>query len=223
MVATIVASLHENRARPPKSRTQVYARRFELLLDRWDRSRMVRSRNVVDIEDKLTLLSRLAYRLHVAHRRTFNREDVGSVWNDTLVSKYPDVSLDDVLGELRFGNSVIYPSGAGEFSLGHLSYQEYLCARAVVFGQHSQELLSYFADPWWGQVMVFYAGLAGDIERFIRNLQRRYPLAATRGEVFTAMVREAGYTGSAAREAVADMMAEGFGAEAGSDDEADEF
>lgn len=211
MIATIVAALHQNRARPPRSRTQVYHRRFELLLERWDQSRGVASRNLIDMEDKLTLLGRLALGAHRQHRRTFGRRDLEHFWQDTLAKRYPNISVDDILAELRFSNSVIYPAGKGEFSLGHLTYQEFLCARAIVFGQLYNELLGHFSDPWWSQVLVFFAGLAGDIESFMKTVQARYPLSTQRTHLLEQMSREAVYTGGAARDAVTDMAADHFG------------
>jgi hypothetical protein len=103
---------------------------------------------------------------------------------------------------------VIVPSGEGSFWLGHLSFQEYLAAYAIVLGQRANELIETFLDPWWNQVLAFYAGIAKDVESFLRRIQGRYSLPAAKSDVFAAMIEEASFTSTNVHDAISDVLAD---------------
>lgn len=208
MVATIVAALHENGYELPTSKSEVYQRRFHLLLEKWDRSKGIVRRNMVKFDDKMMLLSRQAYTMHHEHRRTFALSELVSLWNQTLRKRYPHIDPTELAWELRVVNNVIVPSGDGSYWLGHLSFQEYLAAYAIVLGQRANELIESFFDPWWNQVLVFYAGIAKDVEIFLRRIQTRYSLPAAKSDVFAAMIEEASFTSTNVHDAIADMLAD---------------
>ncbi|MCZ6529587.1 MAG: NACHT domain-containing protein [Chloroflexi bacterium] len=172
MVATILAGLFEGGHDPPHSRAELYEARFNLLLTgRWDRLKKVSVRMRVRERDKYMLLMRLALQMHLGHRRTFATEDVAELWNQGFSRNYPGISVADVLIELEVSNSVIVRVGSGSFSLGHLSFQEFLAARAIVFSQQQRVLVNHLYDPWWSDVALYFAGLSGDVSSLLSQLQ----------------------------------------------------
>jgi hypothetical protein len=175
MIATLVAALEENKYDLPKSRTDIYRSRFDLLLEKWDRMRNVPSRVRLRAADKLLLLSRLALRIHKRNRSRFTLEDLGSVWLDGISELYPELRLDDLVWELQHSNGLIFHGGV-EYDFGHLSYQEYLVAKEIVSRQDPKFLVDKFDDAWWRQVLLFYAGIAGNIDRLFAMLQARRPI-----------------------------------------------
>jgi hypothetical protein len=172
MIATIVAALYENDYDLPESRVDVYEKRFDLLLGKWDRMRGVSQRSRVKPRGKLRFLTRLAMKLHFEHRRRFTAEDARSIWQDSFQRHYEGMSIEDVLDELRLANNVIFQEDVKEYSLGHLSYQEFLAALGIVYSQSLGRLQSQLLDPWWRQVLIFYAGIAGDITPLINMMQK---------------------------------------------------
>ena len=207
--ATIVAAAYENGYDLPHSRVEVYHRRFELLLDRWDRVRRVLGRNSISKSDKYRFLSRLALSLHRRHARTFTRQNAKDIWDDGFQRIYPTCTIDDVLSELRHANSVITYQGANRYSLGHLSYQEYLAAYAIASGQYVEFIVQRLDDSWWHHVALFYAGIAGDISRFVAIMQNRTGIRDP-GGLLSAMMDEARYTGDLMRSVIVQMLSEDY-------------
>src|SRR5436305_792201 len=60
MVATVLATITQYDRELPKTYAELYAERFDLLLERWDRGKKV-IRNVYDKKDKLAVLQDLAF------------------------------------------------------------------------------------------------------------------------------------------------------------------
>jgi hypothetical protein len=86
IIATMIAALQQNGYDLPLSRTDVYSKRFDLMLDRWDKARGVVSRNHVLSRDKLLFLQKLALFLHQAHQRRFTKARAEATWKDGLAS-----------------------------------------------------------------------------------------------------------------------------------------
>jgi hypothetical protein len=103
------------------------------------------------------------------------------------------VTVDELLTELQVSNSLIVAEGAGNYTLGHLSYQEYLVALAVVHEQRASLLADRFYEPYWRQVVIFYAGIAGNAERLLEMVQGRSPLVNQEG-LLDELNQEARYT-----------------------------
>ncbi len=209
MIATIVAALYENDYDLPQSRAEVYQKRFDLLLERWDKVRGVPRRTNVRPGDKLLFLSRLALRLHKDHRRRFTAKDAEAVWIASFAPHYSGTTVADLLWELQVCNSVVIPEGDGEYSLGHLSYQEYLAALAVVRGQELRKLRSRYYEPWWRQVIVFAAGIAGDISPLIDALLKTNTVSDNRG-LLREMMQEAKNTPRSTLDALGEFYPEGM-------------
>jgi len=208
MVATLVAALYENGYDLPHSVTELYVKYFNLLLDKWDRVKKVPRRTAVTPEDKLILLMRLALKLHRKHRRTFRRSDLASVWREIVGTEGTTRSLvDDLIWEMRVINNVFFPEGFAEYSLGHLSFQEFLTARAIMHGQLGSILTDRFFDPWWENVIVFYAGLCGDASAYFGRLLEKNPLEEVRG-LLPRILSEARYTSRAIADFVEEASSE---------------
>jgi len=207
ITATIVAAIHERDLPLPQSKTDIYGTRFSLLLERWDSIRSVVSRTRITPNDKMLFLTRLALRLHRAHRREFVRQDAASIWRNGLNRQYPDVTVDDLIQELGSVDNVVFREYGDVYSLGHLSYQEYLTARAISLGSHISFLVSKLLDPWWRQVAVFYAGYTGDITKLLSRLSSTADLRPHSG-LIREMLDEAKQTSELALTATKQILSE---------------
>lgn len=215
MVATLVATMHGNGVSLPRSRSELYDRRFDLLFERWDKAKGLRRDFTVTPKDKKLLLSRLALEIHSHRKRTFTLEDFAGVWSDGFHSVYEEVTPESLLEELRVGNGVVLRLGSDEYSLGHLSFQEFLAANGALHTQDEAALAAKFSDPWWREVLVFYAGLRGDVTGLIGRLQRISGLRQNQG-LLDEMLAEARFTSSELKAFVKD-------AGAYLDDESDDY
>ena len=197
IIASIVAGLHEGGSDLPRSRTEVYQKRFELLLRRWDAVKQVRRQTVVRPEDKLRFLAEVAFHVHSKHHRVFTSSDAKEVWNQSLAVAYENVDFNDVMVEIQRVHDVAPYQGRGEYSLGHLSFQEYLCAYNCVNRQRSVFLIKHLGDPWWRRVCVFFVGITGDASPFMDAIVGSVELFANR-DFLHKLRSEAAFTSKAA-------------------------
>lgn len=170
IVATIVASIHEREQPLPRSKTEVYEKRFQLLLGNWDKSRGIRNRNQVVVSDKLIYLAYLAFELHAQKARKFTADMGAALWEKTVGQHYQEIEFSKILVELIESNNVIVHEGSDKYSLGHLSYQEYLAALGAVHKQKLAVLVENSHDPWWREVIIFFAGITGDASDLLSRL-----------------------------------------------------
>ena len=133
-----------------------------MLLERWDRLRNVPKRSTLSPSDKMQFLVQLAFWLHKKRRREFSIDDAERVWSQECDRFRLDVPMADFIEELVSVDNAIQPESGGLFSLGHLSFQEYLTAIALVNSQAIDFLASKFEEEWWRNVIIFFAGITGD-------------------------------------------------------------
>jgi hypothetical protein len=172
ILASIVAGLYESNMELPRNEVEIYTKRFDLLFSRWDSVKGIKVRSQISRSDKERFLSRLAYKLHVKHRRSFSFADADSVWRSSFRSQYPTIPIDELLHELAIVNNVIEKDGIDEYSLGHLSFQEFLAAKDVLLRQNVTKLARVFDEPWWQRVVLFFIGLSGDHTVLFREVRR---------------------------------------------------
>jgi hypothetical protein len=77
--------------------------------------------------------------------------------------------VDDLRGLLIHENTKM-------LSLGHLIYQEFLCAKYLARDNPVALILRKIHDPWWNKILRFYASLQRDITSLLNyylNLKAR--------------------------------------------------
>ena len=193
LIATMVVTMHEKGFDLPHSKSEVYAQRFQLLLRDWDYSKGVPHRNIINSNDKMMLLTRLAYMLHSKKKRQFSKMDIEEIWLSGFKHLYSEVTVDYLLWELRVCNGIIELQEEGTYSLGHLSFQEFLAARGVLLFGGERALMERFYDPWWREVFIFFAGLSGDISKMLETFMSRFGLDENNG-MLREMTAEARFT-----------------------------
>ena len=129
------------------------------------------------------------------------------MWAQGYQQAYEDVTVDDLLWELESCNCVVVAEAPAVYTLGHLSYQEFLAAWAIVHSQNFRILRDNFHSQWWRNVLVFYAGIAGDVARLFSAVQTKGTLGDR--SLIKEMLAEARYTPEAVKAAVKDIFVAG--------------
>lgn len=208
MIATIIAALYQSGYDLPHSKCDLYAKRFDLLFGQWAVAKGIAGRGRVKGSDKYVLLMRLALRLHRAHQRRFTGKDLENIWREGFERLYPNYGVDELLWELRVCDGVIQSEGDGDYSLGHLSYQEFLAAHEIMRSSKFKMLVDRYFNSWWKNVMIFYAGLCSDISEFLEAIHRKHVLVEQKG-LLSDIMNEARFTSPAVRDYLRDGLESG--------------
>jgi len=146
LLLTLIAGLHTWRGGAlPEKREELYANAVELLLDRWERRKIVLGSNGqpilippclsewlhADRESMRLMLNKLAFEAHRDQRDLVNTADIAQ---DKLAGELmklnlnPDVRLWRLIEYLRDRAGLLLARGIGIFTFPHRTLQEYLAA-----------------------------------------------------------------------------------------------
>jgi hypothetical protein len=169
----------------PKDRAVLYRLCVEGLLHNWDQRRGILSE--FGFDEKLRVTRELALEMQVNDRAEYEEHGVREVFTRVLGGEERAVSL---LEHIRYRSGLLLERRPAVFAFAHLTFQEYLAARAVYEGNrsgiHIEQLILERADPRWREVIPLYCGVspAAAARKVIETL-------ADRDEVSGALVGEA--------------------------------
>ncbi|NJL58406.1 MAG: NACHT domain-containing protein [Desulfobacteraceae bacterium] len=138
LLLTLMASLHSWRGGSlPEKREQLYADTTELLLDTWERQRVLDHPSLIEWlkTDKTRMrrvLNELAYNAHV--RQPKNEAGTADIAESELLRELCRISDDNeikpklLIQFLSNRSGLLIPRGVGIFSFPHRTFQEYLSA-----------------------------------------------------------------------------------------------
>ena len=130
-------------------------------------------------------LERLALELHIGGLNQFYEEDVRSI----LTSFFKEISKDSCLHELEAQEAtptkimehfkdcgILVPSantGPRKLQFLHLTFQEYLAARAIAKREDCVEMaLKHVYDPAWNHVLIMLGGTTRQVRKYVATLLR---------------------------------------------------
>lgn len=203
IVCSIVAGLYENGVPLPETRTEVYEQRVELLLGRWRAGSGSVAGKKFTSRSKKRFLYSLALAMHIQRKRQFDDGFAFDVWKSAF--GHEDRSkVSEIISQLLIHDNIIVREGLG-YSMGHLSYQEFLAANAIVLMQKPRFFRGKIYDAWWRQVAVFYVGLIGDGSDLLKMMQDEWGMSISDESWLSEIVDEAEHTQGAAKAFVKDF------------------
>ena len=158
LLATLVlAVFRKTRGRLPENKIKLYDMFVELLAGGWDAAKNLNRDSQFGSGTKITVLTRLAGKLHQGRVRECSEIDIGTAIRDVL----PGLSemRQQLIGE--FLQDGILSRTATKFTFSHHSFQESLAARDLAGQEHTAKaiLLAYLrGDDWWAESIKFYLG-----------------------------------------------------------------
>ncbi len=176
LLLTVIALVHRYRAQLPERRSELYEEAVEVLLGHWDEAKpgMESSVQVVGITQKLdggdrrSILEPVAFWLHEHKLREIERDDLRPLLMPTFqnMATTPALAakaLDDFLRVINERSGLLIERGAGVYGFAHLTFQEYLAARALADRADALDFtLKVLSDPWWREVILLQAGYLSD-------------------------------------------------------------
>jgi energy-coupling factor transporter ATP-binding protein EcfA2 len=143
----------------PKDRAVLYKLCVEGLLHNWDQRRGILSE--FSFEEKLRVSKEVAIRMQMQDRAEYDLTAVHDVFCAVLKSSDRAESL---LEHIRYRTGLLLERRTRIFAMAHLTFQEYLAARAVyegnLAGVSAEQIVREHDDPRWREVIVLYCGLA---------------------------------------------------------------
>ena len=182
LLATILCIVHRFLGqRIPEQRVTLYEKCTDALLYEWDRSKFNQTALIgeMDALAKRRLLRGLARKMHEQKHAEVPEAEV----LDHFIEELPHLGqsaehAEQILTEIRDRGGVFIERRPGFFAFSHLVFQEYLTA-LTFFPQDYKELVAYYEDAWWHEVIVLAAGTQGaDAGRLTRALlKKKEPIA----------------------------------------------
>jgi hypothetical protein len=166
LVAALLCSLFQLKADMPSTEVDLYERRFELLLGRWDQAKGIQPLRTEIRKRYLHFLMAFAFYLHSKERRSATNSEAISFARNYYSEKFhgaPGAMVQDCVKRGLFE----YEQG-GSLSLGHLTYQEYLAAEWLSQHNPIHFIWSRMLTPWWNKTLEFYAASKLDITPLVR-------------------------------------------------------
>ncbi|HWT00424.1 MAG TPA: NACHT domain-containing protein [Pyrinomonadaceae bacterium] len=155
----------------PKDRAVLYKLCVEGLLHHWDQRRGIRSE--YSLEEKLRVSREVALAMQSDDRAEYEAAKVLKIFADVLKDEDRAKKL---LEHIRYRTGLLIERRAGVFAFAHLTFQEYLAARAIYEGNHlgmdANQLAQEHDDGRWNEVIALYCGLAPAkaVRKMIENL-----------------------------------------------------
>ncbi len=174
LIAASLCSLYEAHAEMPQTEVELYQKRFELLLGKWEQAKGVAPMQNNVRKRYLHFLRLVAFRLHKSERRAMPLNGMIDLAKRFYVGEIHGEPSGLVLDCLRRG--LFEEEATGGLSLGHLTYQEFLTAEHLMTLNPADEIWERLLDPWWKNTLDFYAALRWDISNLF-VLATKKPLA----------------------------------------------
>ena len=159
MLSAICLVNHFEGGQLPKDRAVLYKLCVEGLLHNWDQRRGIRSD--FSFDEKLRVSKEVAIRMQMQDRAEYDLPAVQDVFRAVLKhSKRAQILLEHI----RYRTGLLLERRPGIFAFAHLTFQEYLTARAIYEGNLAGidigQLIQEHNDPRWQEVIALYCGLA---------------------------------------------------------------
>ena len=143
----------------PRDRAVLYGLCVEGLVHNWDQRRGIRSE--FGLEEKLRVCREVALAMQADDRAEYEEAQVRAIFRDVLGDAE---RADRLLEHVRYRTGLLLERRPGVFAFAHLTFQEYLAARAVHEGNRlgidAPRLAREHADGRWKEVIALYCGLA---------------------------------------------------------------
>lgn len=210
LLLTVIVLVHRDRVKLPDRRAELYAEAVDVLLGKWDEARGVGGVTILEdrpfeVGDKRLMLQSLALWMHERGQKEVTQAELFAFLEKQFIGMAPDLqkrrmAIERFQRVIEERTGLLAARGEGVYAFSHLTFQEYLAARALA-GLHDyvEYTLRFTSEAWWREVILLEAGhLSGDsIERTSRLIRaiadgRKEPLPYHNLVLASECLRDAG-------------------------------
>lgn len=167
LLLTVIALVHRYRATLPDRRSELYEEAIEVLLGHWDEAKGLETEvtlggRALDSGDRRSLLEPVAFWMHEQRVREIEldqlREILLPAFNNGDAASAAK-TFESFIRLINERSGLLIERGVGAYSFAHLTFQEYLTARAVADRADAVKyVVKRLPDPWWREVILLTAG-----------------------------------------------------------------
>ena len=187
LLLSVLAMVHQRGVGLPQRRAELYDECTDMLLGYWDQvkggeaARELAGYGELDRSEKRTLLDPIA--LWFQERGEQGVEAEKEELEHEIARHFQDIFGDDQARARRRAASflkvideragLLVERETGVYAFAHLTFQEYLAARAIADREdYTEYTLKHLHDPWWREVILLEVGHLSDVRHFGRRAQR---------------------------------------------------
>lgn len=157
LLLTMISNVHKFRGALPGSRVDLYGEICQVLL--WRRQEAKKLASELTGDQKMTLLSGLAFTMMSRHIRDLSRDQLAIEFRSSLRRMTGGVNEDDFITDMMSGG-LLLEREPDLFAFAHLTFQEYLAAHHIREKQLTQVLVDNVDDVWWRETTLLYVARA---------------------------------------------------------------
>jgi HEAT repeat protein len=182
---SLMLIVDEDRRALPERRAALYDQYVETQLTQWDASRTLRRMHAFKPEHHHQLLETVAWHFHQQGQGFLPERDLLEV----IAVYLPTIGLlpeqnGQVLEEIAAENGLLKEQVRGWYGFVHLTFQEYFAAHCAARHQELDMLVRWQDDPWWEDVLIFYAGSVSDVSLLLQQLLGLTPTHLLQDDLF---------------------------------------
>lgn len=179
LLLSVLAMVHQRNVELPRRRARLYEECTDFLLSYWDELKDRESATELgkagelDRDTKRALLEPIALWLH--EKGEEGTEVERGELEEQLAVQFKALGETDAVAKRRASeflhviadrSGLLVERSTGVFAFTHLTFQEYLAARAIIDRDDWQSIIvSHLHDPWWREVVLLSGSLLSDVKR----------------------------------------------------------
>lgn len=192
ILLSLLCSVFLTRSDFPRQRAKLYQAGVDILLQRWDQARGIQRDRVyqdLSVGEKLKLLGKIAATTFEKGQYFFEKSELLDIIADYLQeldASKQDLDLEElyqqsevILQAIQLQHGLIVERAKEVYSFSHLTFQEYLTARKVLYQvtpesltQTIQNLAARTLDSSWHEVLRLTANMMAKAERLLGQMHR---------------------------------------------------
>jgi hypothetical protein len=153
LLLTMISNVHKFRGALPGSRVDLYGEICQVLL--WRRQEAKKLRSELTGDQKLVLLSGLAFRMMKLKVRDVTRDDMELEFRPFLRRMAAGMDIQDFLSEMT-SSGLLLERERDAYAFAHLTFQEYLAAHHIREKQLTELLVASVNDVWWRETTLMH-------------------------------------------------------------------